>query len=542
MYSIFNDAQIYMLYGGATKVQWKSLEHNGPMFPPEYVKHNIPILIKGNKYILSAIPEEYATLYSRYLGSVYIENNTFNKNFWTDFKKVLPVELLNKVKGLEDIDFSLFYNYIVDENEKKKNMTPDEKLKLKIRQDKIEEPYKYCKIDGYKQTVGNYKIEPPGIFIGRGNHPKMGMLKKRLRPNDVIINISDDAIVQKPNIKGEWGGVIHDNTLIWLASWKDEINNKTKYIFTSFESIFKSKSDEEKFDLAKKLKSKVSKIRKQYMEHALDPDIKLKQLATALYLIDKLALRAGCNKDTSEQADTVGVTSLRVEHIKLLKDNTVELDFLGKDSIRYYKKIKVDDVIYNNIDLFMNNKNKKDELFNNITHIQLNKYLNDFMENLTSKVWRTYNASFAFQERLNAIDDKVINKMEKNEKINYLIMIVNQANTDVALLCNHQKAVSTSLDKQLKLIDERIKTLADKLKKSKEKDVYKSKIKMLKLKKETKIKMQNVSLGTSKNNYIDPRIIFSFMKKYDIPFEKLFTKKLIERFTWASSVDDNYKF
>jgi len=38
------------------------------------------------------------------------------------------------------------------------------------------------------------------------------------------------------------------------------------------------------------------------------------------------------------------------------------------------------------------------------------------------------------------------------------------------------------------------------------------KIKCYKLKKETKVKMKNVSLGTSKNNYIDPRIIFSFIK------------------------------
>ena len=37
--------------------------------------------------------------------------------------------------------------------------------------------------------------------------------------------------------------------------------------------------------------------------------------ATALYFIDKLALRAGNEKDTDEAADTVGCCSLRVEHI-----------------------------------------------------------------------------------------------------------------------------------------------------------------------------------------------------------------------------------
>lgn len=54
--------------------------------------------------------------------------------------------------------------------------------------------------------------------------------------------------------------------------------------------------------------------------------------------------------------------------------------------------------------------------------------------------------------------------------------------------------------------------------------------------------MKNVSLTTSKNNYIDPRIIFAFAKKYEIPSEKLFTKQLITRFKWASLVDSDYKF
>jgi DNA topoisomerase-1 len=89
-----------------------------------------------------------------------------------------------------------------------------------------------------------------------------------------------------------------------------------------------------------------------------------------------------------------------------------------------------------------------------------------------------------------------------------------------------------------------------KLKKSKEKykknqEKLKSidiKIKLLKLKKDNKLKMKNVSLSTSKNNYIDPRIIFAFIKKYDIPPEKLLTSQLIKRFSWASVVDKDYKF
>jgi DNA topoisomerase-1 len=104
------------------------------------------------------------------------------------------------------------------------------------------------------------------------------------------------------------------------------------------------------------------------------------------------------------------------------------------------------------------------------------------------------------------------------------------------------------LDDGIDKIDERIKDLRKKkakyvAKKDTEKgDKTEVKIKLYKLKKDTKLKMKNVSLSTSKNNYIDPRIIFAFIKRFDIPPEKLFTQQLIERFKWASSVDKDYKF
>jgi len=115
----------------------------------------------------------------------------------------------------------------------------------------------------------------------------------------------------------------------------------------------------------------------------------------------------------------------------------------------------------------------------------------------------------------------------------------------VAILCNHQKNVSGNLSTTIDKIDSMIK----KLKKMKTKTTNKekllkinAKIIILKMKKETKIKMKNVSLGTSKNNYIDPRIIFAFMKCYNIPEDKLFNTALLTRFEWARNVDDDYSF
>lgn len=536
---------ILELIGGADKPQWKVFRHNGPMFPPKYVPHKIPVIINNKEVILPELAEEYATMLARYIGTPYMESHIFKKNFWKDFKPTLGN--IN-ASTLEEIDFSLIRKYLDVEKAKKQSMTKEEKERIKKEGEKIEEPYKYCVIDGAQQKVGNFKIEPPGIFIGRGTHPKLGHIKRRITPEDVIINLDKESTVPKPNVEGNWGEVIHDNKVIWLASWKEQITKKTKYIFTSLDSIFKSKSDEDKFDLARQLKKKANSIRQKYEEDLNDQDIKKKQLATALYFIDHLSLRVGGNKDTKEQADTVGVTSLRVEHISLIGDNTIKLDFLGKDSIRYFKKVTVTPDVYKNLDEFTKDKNKKEDLFDKISRSMLNEYQTEFLEGLTSKVWRTYNASFVFQKELDKIDEEKLKKIDAEERINFLISIFNQANTAVALLCNHQKKVSGNAEEQIKAIDDKIKELKKKkakyvAKKNTEKaNKVESKIKVYKLKKELKVKMKNVSLATSKNNYIDPRIIFSFIKKYEIPAEKLFHQHHIDRFKWASEVDKDFRF
>ena len=131
-----------------------------------------------------------------------------------------------------------------------------------------------------------------------------------------------------------------------------------------------------------------------------------------------------------------------------------------------------------------------------------------------------------------------------------------QANSAVAILCNHQKSVTGDIDKKIGLIDDKIKELHKKKRKIQEKKGRSSskesktdkinkiinKIKLLKLKKNSKSAAKNVSLGTSKLNYIDPRIVIAFSKKFEIPLEKLFSKTEINRFEWAKSVEMSYRF
>ncbi|KAF9589713.1 hypothetical protein IFM89_027988 [Coptis chinensis] len=107
-----------------------------------------------------------------------------------------------------------------------------------------------------QEEVGNFRVEPPGLFCGRGDHPKMGKLKKCIRPRDITINIGKGAPVLECSIPGErWKEVKHDNTVTWLAFWNEPINPKEfKYVFLAARSSLKGQSDKEKYEKARLLK------------------------------------------------------------------------------------------------------------------------------------------------------------------------------------------------------------------------------------------------------------------------------------------------
>ena len=52
-----------------------------------------------------------------------------------------------------------------ERSEEKKNRTKEEKQTLKLENEEIVKEFGWCIIDNHKQRIGNFKIEPPGIFI-----------------------------------------------------------------------------------------------------------------------------------------------------------------------------------------------------------------------------------------------------------------------------------------------------------------------------------------------------------------------------------------
>ena len=309
--------------------KWKFLEHQGPLFAPLYdpLPDNVRFYYDGKAMRLSEPTEEVATFYGKMLDHDYTTKEAFNKNFFKDWRRVMTEKEKEKIRDLSKCDFQEINVYFKKVSEDRKNRSKEEKKAEKAKNDELTEHYGFCEIDGHKEKIGNFRIEPPGLFRGRGEHPKQGMLKRRVMPEDVIINCSKDSEYPKAPEGHKWKEVRHDNTVTWLASWTENIQNSIKYVMLNPSSKLKGEKDMQKYEKARNLKSRIDKIRADYVTDFKSKEMRIRQRAVALYFIDKLALRAGNEKD-EDQADTVGCCSLRVEHISLHPEKNGKKQFI----------------------------------------------------------------------------------------------------------------------------------------------------------------------------------------------------------------------
>ncbi|KAI8347617.1 hypothetical protein EDC96DRAFT_486442 [Choanephora cucurbitarum] len=638
LYKWWEEEQHVELESDGTE-KWSTLQHNGVMFPPEYEPHGIKMKYDGQPITLSPEAEEVASFFAALLETDHAQNPVFQKNFFEDWKEVLKKDPKNpKITDFNKCDFRPIWAKFEKDKELKKQLTKEQKQRMKEEKAKAEEPFLYAIVDGRKEKVGNFRIEPPGLFRGRGNHPKTGKLKKRVLPEQVTLNLGVEAKIPEPPAGHKWASVVHDTTATWLATWKENVNGSIKYVFLAATSTWKGQSDMQKFEKARELKKHVKHIREEYTKELKSKLSEIRQRATAMYLIDRFALRAG-NEKGEDEADTVGCCSLRYEHVTLEPPNTVHFDFLGKDSIRYQNSVQVDPQVYKNISIFKKQVGAPGHMiFDRLSTTGLNKHLNNYMKGLSAKVFRTYNASITFQQQVDLLTNP-------NDTVADKLLSYNRANREVAVLCNHQKTASKTHDQQISKIGDRIRALKyqrmklrkqlyaldSKMKKrpgygdpesdleddwikeheanlvEKEKEKIKSKFEKQnqklaeekqpvlpaaelkeklkaadvlaqRLKEERKMatippkpsmtvekvmaqmdkiderisatknqatdKEENkeIALGTSKLNYIDPRITVAWCRSNGVPLEKVFSKTLLEKFRWAQNIPDDWKF
>jgi DNA topoisomerase-1 len=181
------------------------------------------------------------------------------------------------------------------------------------------------------------------------------------------------------------------NDVPWVAKYIDPLTNEPKYV------MIKGVRDElDKYETARKLYRKLKKIRMKVNQDLKSGD----ECATCVSIIDATCMRAGMEKDTKEEADTVGCCSLRVSHVTLLSNHTIRFRFPGKDSIMWDTKMRNQDV-HTNVKRLMRNKKKDDTIFK-VNPCQVNQYLQSIVPGVSAKCFRTCHASGLMSRRLSS--------------------------------------------------------------------------------------------------------------------------------------------
>jgi len=541
----------------------KQLIHNGVLIP-KYEHKKLHIFVKDKRIDLTPHQEEMAVAWVRKLDTDYAKDPVFVKNFFRDFRKALNIK---EEDSPEDFDFSTVLDYVSKERETRLSLTREERKILAQERKRLreanKEKYGYATLDGTKVETSNYLVEPSSIFMGRGKHPLRGRWKSGASEEDVVLNLSPDASIPE----GKWKKIVWQPNSMWVAKWKDKLLKKTKYIWLSEASSIRQRRDIEKYDVANEFGSKISEVQAHIWSHLKSEDSVVKKVATVSYLIDALSLRVGDEKDRDE-ANTVGATTLRPNHIKIKSDGVVVFSFLGKDSVKWRKEIRLPEPVVSNLKELTAKSNSS--VFNGIRSKDVNLFLGESMAGLTAKIFRTHHASSTVKSYL------MRTKVSKSDPSYYKKYVATIANLQAAIVCNHKKKVSDKWPKALHRKQEAVRKSEDRLDKRKSrlkerkekieklyaerKDAKPKRKKMIteRIKKEkqqlqkdlerlpkekqtvdekkAKValirKTKGYNLNTSLKSYIDPRTYYEWGKDVEFDWKLYYPKTLQRKFSW----------
>jgi len=526
----------------------KSLQHNGVYVAP-YDFKGFAIKIEEQAIKLKPKSEQMAIALVKKEQSAAPPDKIFYKNFFQDFLEQLKEENpsltflgqfqnehLNKMendspneKDVERLkfDFSEISRHLEHEKSVKLAMTREEKKKLaaerKARREALKEKYGYAVVDGKKIEIANWTAEPSCLFTGRGSHPRRGKWKEGPKEEDIILNLSKDS----PKPSGNWKDIVWEPEKMYIAKWQDKLTEKIKYVWFSDSAFLKQRKEREKFDKAEKLGNVIPKIEEHIMKNLDAKDDGRRRIATVCWLIFALNLRVGDEKDPGE-ADTVGAITLRPEHIKIERD-ALHFDFLGKDSVRWVKSINAPPILISNIEHY--SKTCKEYLFEGLDSKKVSRFLSEKMDGLTAKVFRTWRTTKVVKKYLDTCGVK------KEDAEHVKVFQAKTANLEAAKIANHKKMVPANFDERLAKKEARLKELNVKLeeksKQGKKTDAVINRIDKTKLDIELTKKTKEYNLGTSLKSYIDPRVYVEWAGKVDFDLEKLYSKTLRKKFSWA---------
>lgn len=495
---------------------WVTLSHSGVNFPDPYSPKGLIVKIKGKPVVLSPLAEEMAYHLAKKKDTPYFEDQVFIGNFMLDFAGLLP----DWCRGAKfsDIDFSEFLRFVDREKAEKEAMSKDEKKKLAVarkeRREDLKARYGRALLDGKEVDIANWMVEPPGLFMGRGQHPLRGRWKPRVKQEEVTLNLGESDRVPP----GQWGAVVHDHDSMWMAKWVDRLTGREKYVWLHESSPLQQSRNKAKYDNALKVGRNLQRIRNKILKELDSKNERIRQVATVCYLIDTLGMRVGDEKDEDE-ADTVGASTLRVEHLKL-NESEVEFNFLGKDSVPWNKKDTPPLSVVRNLREFASGKKPQTEIFHDVSSGMVNEFLSSIVPGVSAKVFRTYHATAKAEAALRSRDVRDADEIDK-------LYHAKEANLKVAIFCNHQRTPPKTWEQSLE--KKKQKVIDAKASRSDSKRLRK-----LEMELDFFARTKNYNLNTSLKNYIDPRVYKTWCDSVGLDWAKIYSKSMQKKFSWAA--------
>ncbi len=404
--------------------------------------------VKGQIISLTPEQEEMAVAWAKKIGTPYVDDPKFAENFHEDFGKRLG---MNLKPG--DVDFSEIITLVQREREEKANLPTEVKkaqaAERKAQREASKERYGYATVDGQRMELGNYNVEPNSIFMGRGKHPWRGRWKEGPRYEDIELNLSPDA----PHPPGNWKAVVWEPGTMWIARWTDKLSGKKKYVWPGDASFLKQKKDIEKYEKARVLKDELERVKAHIEANLTIGDLKRRKTATVCYLIDHLKFRVGDEKDEEDEADTVGASTLRAEHLCFNNDGSVTFNFLGKDSVPMNITAQLPPKVVGNLRDFAEGCRTNESLFEGINSGYVSDFLKEVVEGLSAKVFRTLYAT-------DAVGGKLATETVKPEQPDYVKkQVALKANLEAAIVLNHKRTIPKTWDQSLQKKRDRLRQL-----------------------------------------------------------------------------------
>lgn len=440
------------------------------------------------------------------------------------------------------------------------------------------EKYGFAIVDGKKEPLQSWVLEPEGIYAGRPGCPYAGYWKMAVTADDVVLNtnsekhpvlISGDEVInyvdpktKKSKWHNEWRPESHHcadyPSIVGVPNAQGGMikvySSTRKKIMFSAKSSVKTEGQMKKYDAGAELGESYGKILENVKNDFNSKKAKDLGTVIAVFLLFEKGIRIGEKKATTN--GTKGLLSLVWGKDVKRSGNKIKFDFLGKDSVHDVSEIETEFAA------------KIEEHWKEFGQLKTDKndikaYIGAIVPELdgifSPKLARTAVAAYTMT---NALEEAVKKfHVTKDSPIALKKLAFEEANMEVAKRLNHQRGVNKVAEEKRKAkfaekeenlkereakVEETIAKREAKIKalKAAKKEGWKDKVKKLQEQNENtkqkydiakmnlsqKEKTQNFTASTSKGAYIDPAIVSKWCRKIDMPLERIYSKTQIEQF------------